>query len=272
MDLFAPIVASVFGLILGSFFNVVIYRLPRHESIVSPGSHCPKCNRPIRPWENIPVASYLALRGKCSSCKTRIPVSYPLMELSTGVASLVLFIFFIKPALAASHSSGTIAGFIVQTAVLLVAIPISIIDFRHFVIPEILTLPLLAIAVACAFWPGAITPLQCGLGILVGGGFLYLVGFIFSIFLKKESMGFGDVELMALVGAAFGWKTALLTMLLGFTFGALVGLALMATKRLSKNHQIPFGPFLAAGLWISVLWGDSIISLYCHFVISSARI
>jgi leader peptidase (prepilin peptidase)/N-methyltransferase len=266
VDPFFAVISVLVGFVLGSFFNVLIYRLPRSESIVRPGSHCPQCGRPIRPWENVPVVSYLVLRGKCAGCGARIPVFYPVVELCTAVAALLLFIFLVTPALSSPPTAGKIVFLILEVAVLLLVIPIAVIDLFHFIIPDSLTLPMLICAAAVSFLPGGITPLQCGLGILAGGGSLFAVGLIGEFVLKKgEAMGGGDVKLMALVGAAFGWKTAFLTIMFGAITGSVGGLAMLALKKFSKDHKIPFGPFLALGLWIAVICGDRLISLYQTF-------
>jgi leader peptidase (prepilin peptidase) / N-methyltransferase len=266
-DPFFAVISVLVGSLLGSFFNVIIYRLPRHESIVWPGSHCPRCGRPIRAWENIPVVSFIFLRAKCAGCGTRIPVFYPIVELCTAVAALILYLYLIAPAMASTPSAVQIVFLVLQILVLLIVIPIAVIDLFHFIIPDSITLPLLLCAVLCSFLPSGITPLQCGLGILAGGGSLFAAGLIGEyIFKKGESMGGGDVKLMALVGAVFGWKTAFLTIMFGAITGSLGGLTLLALKKFSKDHKIPFGPFLALGLWIAVLGGNRLIALYQTFL------
>jgi|WetSurMetagenome_2_1015567.scaffolds.fasta_scaffold00025_28 leader peptidase (prepilin peptidase) / N-methyltransferase len=272
MYLFFSIVAALFGLVLGSFFNVLIYRLPRRESIVRPGSHCPNCGRPVRPWENIPVASYVVLRGKCAGCGWNIPLRYPLVEAFTGAAALVWYAGTIAPSLEAGLSPVIAVTLALQTAVLLAMIPVAVIDFTHLVIPESITLPLLALAVIVSFLPRGLTPLQCGLGVLVGAGFLYSAGILGKIaFRKKETMGFGDVELLAMVGAAFGPKIAFLTILFG-TFAGLGGAIFMAMLgKLGKNHVMPFGPFLGMGLWIAVLAGNRVVDFYFAIVDNLVR-
>jgi leader peptidase (prepilin peptidase)/N-methyltransferase len=267
MDLFAAIVAVVFGLILGSFFNVVIYRLPLRQSIVSPGSHCPKCGRPVRPWENIPVLSYVFLQGKCAGCRWRIPARYPLIELTTAGASLILWLLVVVPALRHGLTPVDSITLIVQCSTLLLMIPVAIIDFGHLIIPESITIPGIVIAAAVSFLPGGFTPLQCVIGMISGSGFLYCAGLIGRVlFRKKETMGFGDVELLAFVGAGFGWQIALLTVMFGTFFGLIGALAYLARGKLSNSHIIPFGPFLGIGLWIAVLAGGHIVSAYFSFV------
>jgi leader peptidase (prepilin peptidase)/N-methyltransferase len=263
IDPFFAVISVLVGSVLGSFFNVLIYRLPRHESIVWPGSHCPQCGRSIRAWENIPVVSFIFLRGRCAGCRARIQIFYPLVELCTAAAAFILFLFLVTPTMASPHSAVQVIFLVLEILILLMVIPIAVIDLFHFIIPDSITLPLLLLAVLYSFLPGGITPLQCGLGILAGGGSLFAVGLIGEyVFKKGESMGGGDVKLMALVGAVFGWKTAFLTIMFGAITGSVGGLTLLALKKFSKDHKIPFGPFLALGLWIAVLGGDRLLSLY----------
>jgi leader peptidase (prepilin peptidase)/N-methyltransferase len=263
IDLFYAVITVLVGFVLGSFFNVLIYRLPRHESVVWPGSHCPQCGRPIRAWENIPVVSFIFLRGRCAGCRACIPIFYPIVELCTAAAAFILYLFLVTPALISPPSAVQVAFLVLEILILLIVIPIAVIDLFHFIIPDSLTLPLLLCAVLYSFLPGGITPLQCGLGILAGGGSLFAVGLIGEyVFKKGESMGGGDIKLMALVGAAFGWKTAFLTIMFGAITGSVGGLIMIAFRKFSKDHKIPFGPFLALGLWIAVLGGNRLLSLY----------
>lgn len=267
METFNSVIALLLGLVFGSFFNVVIVRLPKHESIVRPPSRCPKCGRPIRPYENIPVLSFILLGGRCAGCRQAISMQYPLVEIATALAAYAAWLYLVKPQYAVLHSPTVVATLGLQIAVLLLMIPIAVIDLRHYLIPDPLTLPLLCAAVLVSFLPGGITPLQCVIGVLCGGGSLYGAGFIGErLFKKGEAMGGGDIKLMALVGAAFGWKIALLTIVFAAVAGSIVGLTLIACKALSKSHAIPFGPFLGLGLWTAVFFGDTIIDLYRSFL------
>jgi leader peptidase (prepilin peptidase) / N-methyltransferase len=263
MDAFGMIIAICLGLVAGSFFNVVIVRLPRNESIVRPGSHCPKCGRPIRPYENIPVLSFLLLRGRCAGCRQRISLQYPLVEAATAMLSIIAYAYLVKPQLASLHSAPAVAMLAMQLIVLFLMIPIAMIDAVHYIIPDRLTLPFLCAAVLVSFLPGGISPLHCGLGILAGGGSLFAAGIIGEYLFKKgEAMGGGDVKLMALAGAVFGWKIALLTIVFAAVAGSIAGLVLFIFKKLSKSHTIPFGPFLGLGLWTAFFLGDAFIRLY----------
>ena len=262
MELAAAIAVVCFGLIFGSFFNVLIWRLPRHESIVKPSSHCPKCNRPVRPWENIPVLSFLALRGKCAGCGQKISLQYPLIELATAGAA-----FFLWYAAGAGESlSSNIAHnthFALGCFALLLMIPVTVIDLRHRIIPDAVTLPLLGIALCASFLPGDTTPFQSVAGVVAGGGTLMAMGWLGKvIFRKGDAMGGGDVKLLAAVGALWGPKIALLTIFFGAVAGTIGVGVLLAIKRMPEDRRIPFGPFLALGLWVAVLWGDLLVESY----------
>ena len=269
MEYILSLFIAVFGLILGSFFNVLIWRLPREESIVWPGSHCPQCNRPIRPLENIPLLSYLFLRGRCAGCKTRISPIYPIVELITGMGALFLFQFFLWKT---SQSDNQVIWanylhFILQSIVLLILIPITIIDFQHYIIPNEITYALIPLGLAASFLPNDPTPLQSIIGMFAGSGLLYGIGLLGKILFRKgEAMGLGDVKLLAGIGALWGPKVVLLTIMFGSIFGSLASIALIITRKLNKDHHIPFGPYLAAGVWTAVLVGDLIVKSYWAFV------
>jgi leader peptidase (prepilin peptidase)/N-methyltransferase len=251
------------GLLLGSFFNVLIYRLPRNESIVWPPSHCPSCNRRIKVLENIPILSYIFLLGKCRGCGKPISPQYPLVEAATSIATLLAGVFYLQPALQAGlHWAHLVPAFLSMLALLLL-IPMALIDWRHFIIPDLFSIGLLILGIGIAFIPGGITPLGALAGILTGGGTLFLSGLIAEkVLKKKEAMGVGDIKLMAAIGSIFGWETALLSIILGAFIGAAAGLSLLAAKKLDQDHRIPFGPFLAAGVWLSVFWGRQLIGIY----------
>jgi leader peptidase (prepilin peptidase) / N-methyltransferase len=255
------------GLILGSFFNVLIWRLPRDESIVWPASHCPQCNRPIRPRENIPVLSFLLLRGKCAGCKGRISPVYPLVEILTAGATLFLWCTLVFPHSFASLDWFHAVHLFIQGFVLSLLIPITIIDLQHYIIPDELTISFLIVALAASFMPGDTTPFKSVLGVLAGGGSLYAIGWIGKIaFRKGEAMGGGDIKLLAMFGALWGPKIALLSILFGSLYGTLGAVVLLSLRRLNNDHRIPFGPFLALGVWTAVLWGDALVDFYMHFM------
>lgn len=254
------------GLLLGSFFNVLIWRLPREESILWPPSHCPRCGRKIRPWENIPVISYLLLGGKCSGCSNPISWIYPLIEVLTALFSALLGVTLFRH-YSSDFSLIEIPVFFLQYLFLLLMIPMAVIDIRHYIIPDGFTIHLMIAGLLFSFIPGEITPLQSFAGVILGGGTLYLIGWIGTRLLKKgEAMGFGDVKLMAAAGAIFGSKISLLSIVFGAFFGSVIGITLIALKKMNPDHHIPFGPFLGIGIWLAVLAGDSILKAYFAFI------
>ena len=257
----------VIGLILGSFFNVLIYRLPEGKSIVLPGSYCPSCKRSIRMIENIPLFSYIFLGGKCAGCKAKISLQYPLIEFITAVAAMTLWHTLIYPFSTEPHAWWDYIPLALQFATLLILIPIFVIDYYHYIIPDSISLSGLVIGIAASFIPGGITPLQMVIGILAGGGILVLIGLFGEYILrKKDAMGGGDIKLMAFIGAVWGWKIAILAIILGALFGSVIGVLLILVRILPKDHRIPFGPFLGAGVWIAFLWGDALLLAYFSFI------
>ena len=255
------------GLILGSFFNVLIWRIPRGESIAWPASHCPRCNRTIKPWENIPVLSYLLLKGTCAGCHTRIPYIYPIVELLTALAAVALWFLLIQGHTLQMLTWQSAIQLSLQSFFLLLIIPLSVIDLRHYIIPDLFTIPIIFAGLTLSFIPQGITPLQSLGGILGGGGTLYLIGWLGTvIFRKGEAMGGGDIKMMAAAGALWGVQVALMGIVFGALLGSVAGVGAIVLRKLSSDHRIPFGPFLGAGLWISVLEGERILNLYMHFV------
>jgi len=254
MNLF-ELLFLVFGLIVGSFLNVCIYRLPRNISIVRPASACPVCSTPIKPWDNIPVLSYILLRGRCRGCGERISIRYPFVELLNGIFYISVFNFFGMewhlPLLFAFTSA---------------MIVITFIDLDFQIIPDEITLPGIGIGLIGASFmlpdPFA-SPLQIVgfqsslLGLLLGGGLYFLIAV-----LSKGGMGGGDIKMMAMVGAFMGWKAVLLTTFLGSITGSIVGIFLMAFKGKGRKTKIPFGPFLALGSIITLFFGGEILRWY----------
>jgi leader peptidase (prepilin peptidase)/N-methyltransferase len=242
-QVFIVIVGFLFGITIGSFLNVVVWRLPRGESIVYPGSHCPTCGAPIRFYDNIPLLSYLLLNGKCRRCRGRISGRYFLVEMVSGVllaGSLLRF--------------GLRAGLVwyVLMAALLV---VSLIDLQFKIIPNAISLPgipiglLLNVFVLSEGWREGL--LDGGLGILLGGGALLAVAGGYYLVARREGMGMGDPKLLAMIGAFIGWKGVVFTMVCGSFVGTLAGLAMILLLGKDRRVEIPFGPFLALG---AVLW------------------
>ena len=233
-------IAMVSGLCIGSFLNVVIYRLPRELSLVRPGSACPSCGHRLGSLELVPILSFLVLLGRCRHCGARISWRYPGVELLTGLAFLALYQRYgLTPGLA----------FFLCYASLLVAI--AFIDLDEMLIPTLLIIPCAVLGLLLGLWRGQIGVAL--LGALIGGGFLLAVYYLARIMLGKEGLGMGDVELAACIGAFLGWQGALLTVFLGSFFGLLAAAGLAATGRLSRGQPMPFGPHLClAGLLLAV--------------------
>ena len=227
-------VAGILGLIIGSFLNVVIYRVPRGESIVSPPSHCPSCGQRVRFRDNIPVLSWLLLRGKCRDCRAPIPVRYPLIEALTAALFAIIVARF-------GYNPVTVFRLLFAAAM----VAIVFIDLEHQIIPDVITLPgfLLGLAVAFAF--GAPGPVDALLGALVGGGTLFAIGFAYERVRGIEGMGGGDVKLGLMLGAFTGWEGALFTLMAASAVGAVVGGSLMLLRRAHGKTALPFGTFLA---------------------------
>lgn len=256
----------IFGSIFGSFFNVLIWRIPRGESIAFPASYCPVCKKPIKMIYNLPFLGYLLTGGKCSHCKSGISLIYPAIELITAILAVFTGRHLINGL--TDTSVWTLIPALVKWFWLLLMLPMSIIDIKKYIIPDQFTLPYIILGLGLSFFPGDLSPLDSFLGIAAGGGTLLLIGKLGSIILKKEeTMGGGDIKLMAAFGALFGWKFALLSIMLGALAGSFSGIFLIAFKSLKIDHKIPFGPFLAAGIFISFFFGEQILSWYIKMLL-----
>ena len=248
---FDYIVVFIFGTLLGSFANVCIYRLPQRLSIVFPGSHCPFCQEALRPWQNIPVLSYLMLRGQCAMCKTAISPRYPLIELSNGFLYVFLY----------HHYHFSVQGLVfalLTTALLIVAC----IDLVHTIIPDAITLPGIVVGLGSSLWLTPVGIRDAILGVVLGGGLFLLMAVLSVVILQREGMGGGDIKLMAMLGAFLGWHAVLVTMFLAAVLGAGVGLALILLRRKGRREPLPFGPFLALGALLAMVWGDTLVAWY----------
>ncbi|MDH3402265.1 MAG: prepilin peptidase [Acidobacteriota bacterium] len=247
----AALAAALAGLVVGSYLNVVVHRLPRGLSTISPRSACPACGAELRALDNVPVASYLWLRGRCRSCGARISVRYPLVELATAALFVgCVLTFGPRPqALAAA----------VFCALLL---PLALIDLEHLLLPDKLTFPGMAAGLALQPWIDGVTLLDAVLGMLVGAGLLILLINAWYWLREEEGMGLGDVNLMALVGAFLGWKGVLLSLFAGALAGALVGLALLALRRAGLTSKLPFGAFLALGALAALFSRGRLVDAY----------
>jgi leader peptidase (prepilin peptidase)/N-methyltransferase len=247
------VVAGIFGTMIGSFLNVCICRLPNEESIVFPGSHCPQCQKPIRYYDNIPLLSYLLLGRRCRHCGAPISIQYPLVEGITGLSSFVLFIRF-----------GPSWSYLIYFAFVAALIAITVIDLHHQIIPDVISLPGIAIGLLTSLIVPQITFLNSLFGVLVGGGSLFLVATVYHWLFKREGMGGGDVKLLAMIGAFLGWKAVILTIFLSSLIGSVTGIILILIKGKDFKYAIPFGPFLSAGAVISFFYGERLIRWYFY--------
>ncbi len=266
--------AAIAGLLLGSFLNVCIARLPRHRSVVWPGSHCPRCGAPIRPYDNIPIVSYLLLRGRCRACGERISPRYPAVE--AGLAGLFALGALRMPSPWAAAEAGALCFFLLGLLVM---------DAETLLLPDSVTLPGAALGLAVAALPGGGLVRALGLGATVpvptptwppwvggslgaagGAGFLLGVGGVYRLVRKRQGMGLGDVKLAALLGAWLGVAGVALTLLLGMFAGAIAGLVLLARRGGSADVlRLPFGSFLCGAGLVTLFFGRPILTWYFHF-------
>jgi leader peptidase (prepilin peptidase) / N-methyltransferase len=266
MDIFLIAIAFLFGLSVGSFANVIIYRLPEGKSIVLPRSYCPACRHPIAAYDNIPLVGYLLLRGKCRHCRAAISPRYPLVELLMGLVFVAVYLLL-------SARGERLILFPFYWFFCFCLIVLSLIDFKHYILPDVLTYPLLGAGFLLAvlypgrLGPGEIVPelLRSLIGAVVGGGSLWLIGQLGKAAFRKEAMGLGDVKLMAAVGAWQGWGMALFAIFLGALAAALVGIALILMKKARWGARLPFGPYLALGSLITLFFGSPLIAWYLGF-------
>jgi len=268
-------VIGILGLLIGSFLNVVILRLPvmmekewhvqcnellgnevseKDETpfnLITPNSHCPRCNHKIKATENIPILSYLFLKGRCSDCGTKIPLRYPIIEATTALLSIAV----------AWHFGPTweAAAALLLTWAL---ITLTVIDFDHQLLPDSITLPFLWLGLGLSLAAVFTDPESAIIGGLVGYLSLWSVYVLFKWTTGKEGMGHGDFKLLAMLGAWMGWQSVLPIILLSSVVGAVVGITLIVIRGRDKNIPIPFGPYLATAGWITLLWGDQIIQSY----------
>ncbi|WP_339465261.1 A24 family peptidase [Pseudomonas capeferrum] len=269
--------ATVLGLLVGSFLNVVVYRLPimlerqwqreahevlglpvtEHErfDLCLPASQCTQCGHRIRAWENLPVLSYLALRGRCSACKQRISVRYPLVEVGCALLSMVV-----------AWRYGASVEALVLLPLTWSLLALSLIDHDQQLLPDAIVLPGLWLGLIVNYF-GVWVPLPDAVcGAVVGYLSLWTVYWLFKLVTGKEGMGYGDFKLLALLGAWGGWQVLPLTLLLSSVLGALVGVYLLRVRKHSMGTAMPFGPYLAIAGWIAVLWGDEIYASYMQLL------
>lgn len=241
----------LFGAILGSFLNVCIYRLPKRESILCPPSHCPYCNEPIKFYDNIPILSYLLLRGKCRHCKEHISIRYPIVEGLSGLISLALFIKY-----------GLTVQFLLFLLFAASLISITFIDLDHQIIPDIISIPGIFFGIGASFFIPIMSWSESLFGILVGGGFLLLVAIGYKWLTGREGMGGGDIKLLAMVGAWLGWKAIPFILFSSSLIGVLIGGGSLLISKKGLRYKIPFGPFLSISSIIYIFFGPELIKWY----------
>jgi leader peptidase (prepilin peptidase)/N-methyltransferase len=234
MNVFFDIFFAVAGAAVGSFLNVLICRIPEGQSIVFPSSHCPKCRHPIRFYDNIPLLSYLVLKGKCRDCHDKISLRYPLVEAMTALMALLLFWKF-------GLSLKYLFSFIFTAALIV----ITFIDFDHQIIPDVITLPGIPLFFIVAVFFMGISVWESLLGILIGGGCLFAIAFGYEVITKREGMGGGDIKLLAMLGAFLGWKSLFFILFVSSLMGAVIGISLIIAKGKDMKYAVPFGPFLS---------------------------
>jgi len=252
-ELAGILAASVVGAVIGSFLNVCIFRLPHGLSVIWPSSACPACHRPLCWFENIPIASYIVLGGRCRTCRQPISVRYPIVELTTAAMFAAGWWYFGPGVLLASR--------LLLGCALIVLFAI---DLEHQLLPNSITIPGVAVGFAFSFFtdPGWWSSL---LGILVGGGTLYLIAEVYYRLRHEEGLGMGDVKMLAMIGAFLGWKLTILTLAMASVTGSLIGVAIIVTERGGMKYALPFGTFLALGAVIAASVGPSLIDWYLGF-------
>jgi leader peptidase (prepilin peptidase)/N-methyltransferase len=252
-DLIIWLTIGALGLAVGSFLNVCIHRLPRQESLASPGSRCPQCGAPLRWYDNIPLLSYIILGGRCRSCRAAISMMYPLVEFVTALVFLAAYFLF-------GPSPLLVARLVFACAMIV----LFVVDLEHRILPNVITIPgIIAGFVFSLFlppgWLGSL------IGIVAGGGVLLLMAEMYYRFRKEEGLGMGDVKMLAMIGAFLGWKLMLVTLVLGSFLGSFIGIGMIALKKGDMKYALPFGTFLAIGAIVASVSGDAILQWYAGF-------
>jgi leader peptidase (prepilin peptidase) / N-methyltransferase len=255
MGAFLYIFLTFVGAAVGSFLNVLIFRIPEGQSIVLPSSHCPKCGHAIRVYDNIPIISYLILRGKCRDCHEKISLQYPIVEAITAIMSLLLFLKF-------GLSFKYLFSFIFTCALIV----ITFIDLRHQIIPDVISLPGIPVFFLLAVFFMDVPIWEALLGILIGGGSLFAIAFLYEIITKREGMGGGDIKLLAMLGAFLGWKSLFFILFVSSLLGAVVGVSAMIMKGQDMKYAVPFGPFLSIAAVAYLFVGADVMKfLFFHY-------
>jgi len=248
-----------FGAAIGSFLNVCVYRLPLKQSVVSPPSACPRCERRLPFYDNIPIFSYIVLRGKCRGCGAPFSIRYLAIEVLTALVAIGCYAFF-----------GLVPEALVYFAFISALIVITFIDLDYQIIPDVISLPgivaglLVSLFIVGGAGGGKVAPdvMTSGLGILLGGGSLFLVAWGYYLLTGREGMGGGDIKLLAMIGAFLGWRGVIITVFAGSLIGAVVGTSVMVVKGRDSKYAIPFGPFLSLGAVLYLFVGEALITLY----------
>ena len=262
MGVIAQIFFFLLGSAIGSFLNVCIYRIPREKSIVNPPSACPGCDKPIRPYDNIPIVSYILLHGKCRDCATKISVRYPLIEFLTALLFLILY-----------RKLGLTFELLVFLIFVSLLITISFIDLDFQIIPDILSIGGVVLGLLLAIARPLFRNMEPKFGILdslygigIGGGLLFAIAWSYQFVTKREGMGGGDIKLLGMIGAFCGMKGVIFSLVSGSVLGTLVGIPLMLAKGAGTKYAIPFGPFLSLGALVYVFMGDTLIRSTLNFL------
>jgi leader peptidase (prepilin peptidase)/N-methyltransferase len=248
----------LFGLLVGSFLNVCIHRLPRKESIVWPSSRCPVCATPLKPYDNLPVISYLVLRGRCRICRTSISIRYPIVEMVNAIGYVFIVRWF-----------GLTWTSLIYAVLFSALLTVTFIDLAHQIIPDRITLPGIALGVVSASTVLPVGWLNSTLGVLFGGGVLWILAWASPYLFGKEGMGGGDIKLLAMIGAFLGWQPTLLTIFIAAIVGSIVGVSLILFKVIRRDQYLPFGPFLACGAVVSMFFHREILDWYFHLLAGS---
>jgi len=249
----------IIGLCIGSFLNVCIYRLPRGQSLLYPPSHCPYCQNLIKWYDNIPLVSYLFLRGRCRFCHTPISIRYPLVETFTG--TLFLFALLSHPI---NFTSSFFLLLLKNLIFISLLLPIFFIDLENQIIPNSLSYGIIVTGLLLSGFTSSFFPSLIGAGI--GGGLFLAIHLIGSFFLKEEAMGIGDIKLAAGIGAFLGWKVGLVCFFVSFLLGAIIATILLLTHLRKRKDRIPFAPFLVGAALISLFLGDKLLYFYSSFI------
>jgi leader peptidase (prepilin peptidase)/N-methyltransferase len=249
-DALAMTLLALLGLVVGSFLNVCIHRLPERTSVVNPGSRCPGCGYELRWYDNIPVVSYALLGGRCRACRSRISIRYPIIEIITMAVFLAHY-----------RVIGPDIILVPRLFFACLLIVLFAIDLEHHLLPNALTLPGIVVGLLFSLLlpPGIIS---AAIGTLIGGGSLWLIGEAYYRYSGQEGMGGGDVKMLAMIGAFLGWKLAIVTLVFSSIAGALIGMLVLAIRKGSLKYALPYGTFLAFGALVASLYGDQIVEWY----------